>query len=66
MHDDDKVTEIPTSEEETLSGNKNQEAEDDDIEGNEADADAHTEEAITRTAHVKSHSLVCELEKCSV
>lgn len=65
MHDDDKVTEIPTSEEETLSGNKNQEAED-DIEGNEADADAHTEEAITRTAHVKSHSLVCELEKCSV
>lgn len=65
MPDDDKVTEIPTSEEETLSGNKNQEAED-DIEGNEADADAHTEEAITRTAHVKSHSLVCELEKCSV
>ena len=43
MPDDEKVSETIASEGEMPSGNKSEEAED-DIEGDEADADVHTEE----------------------
>ena len=67
MPEVESVSETRASEGERLSGNESQEAVD-EIEGNEVDADARTEEvSYTTTAiHVKSHYLIAFLRASKV
>lgn len=67
MPEVESVSETHASEGERLSGNESQEAVD-EIEGNEVDADARTEEvSYTTTAiHVKSHYLIAFLRASKV